>query len=406
MARIGLLVILSVILFSCAKTGNRPGAILPTPPTPTISNFSPDTGNVGTKVVITGYNFSPDASGNLVRVNGVIATVDSSTKNTLFVTVPETATSGRISVTVKGKSFTSIQTFVVLRGSWVQKADFGGSARGKAVGFSIGGKAYILNGYSSSGWESDFWEYDSTTNLWTKKADFAGLGRERCVAFAIGNKGYVGLGYNDATGEHKDLWEYDPALDHWTRKADLPGDAREAAIAFGFDDKGYVGLGVSKTIDSNYKDVWKYEPATNQWTRMNDFPGSASWLASTTSIDTLGYVLFGGTDPSHAGKQFWQYNSLSDQWTPLEDFPGGPRVGGTIFPINKKLYAGLGSDLVNRYGDMWEFNPGNLSWERRANFPDSARSDLIGFAIGNNGYVGTGYSNTGASSKDFWQFIP
>jgi len=190
MIRFGLLVILSVILYSCSKTQGRPGAVLPTIPTPTITDFTPDTGVVGTEVTITGFNFSPDLSANVVRFNGVIAEVKTASPNTLTVIVPADAISGRIAVTVKQRTFTSAKTFTVLKGTWLQKADFGGSARGNAVGFSIEGKAYILTGYSSA-WENDLWEYDTLSDAWTKKADFPGDARERAVAFAIGKKGYI-----------------------------------------------------------------------------------------------------------------------------------------------------------------------------------------------------------------------
>jgi hypothetical protein len=49
----------------------------------------------------------------------------------------------------------------------VQKANFGGTARGVAGSFSIGNKGYIGLGYDSSGGTSDFWEYapDTLTSI-------------------------------------------------------------------------------------------------------------------------------------------------------------------------------------------------------------------------------------------------
>jgi len=40
----------------------------------------------------------------------------------------------------------------------------------------------------------DFWEYDPVANTWTQKADFGGTTRQRAVGFSIGGKGYIGLG--------------------------------------------------------------------------------------------------------------------------------------------------------------------------------------------------------------------
>jgi N-acetylneuraminic acid mutarotase len=406
MIRFGLLVILSVILFSCSKTQGRPGAMLPTVPTPTISDFTPDTGNVGTIVTIDGFNFSPDISKNTVRFNGVAAEIETASPNLLTVIVPEGALTGRITVTVKQRAFTSINLFTILNGSWLQRADFGGSARGKAAGFSIDGKAYILTGYSS-GFESDLWEYDTLTDKWTQRANFPGDAREKAVAFTIGKKGYVGFGHSIVQGEHNDFWEYDPALDAWTRKSDFPGRAREGAVAFSIASTGYVGLGINTTINEfDYKDMWKYDPSSDQWTFLNDFPGSASYSASGLSTDTLGYILFGSSTTIGATKELWKFSPSTGNWSSLPDFPGDARIDATAFTINGKLYAGFGYDLTTANNDIWQYNPGNFTWTQQAICPGPPRSDLVGFAIGNKGYVGTGYSATGDALKDFWQFIP
>src|ERR1700675_578988 len=99
---------------------------------------------------------------------------------------------------------------------WTQKADFGGTARYDAVGFSIGSKGHIGTGYDGSD-KNDFWEYDPSANTWTQKADFGGTARALAVGFSIGSKGYIGTG-NSYT---KDFWEYDPDINTWTQKADF-----------------------------------------------------------------------------------------------------------------------------------------------------------------------------------------
>jgi N-acetylneuraminic acid mutarotase len=95
---------------------------------------------------------------------------------------------------------------------WTQKANFGGGIRGEATGFSIGNKGYVGMGWDI--WENnslkrDFWEYNPTTNIWTQKADFGGTARHEAVGFSIGNKGYVGTG-GDSNYVTKDFWEYCP----------------------------------------------------------------------------------------------------------------------------------------------------------------------------------------------------
>jgi N-acetylneuraminic acid mutarotase len=78
--------------------------------------------------------------------------------------------------------------------SWIQKADFGGSSRQAATGFSISNKGYIGTGDASDGYKNDFWEYDPSVNTWTQKANFGGVARPNATGFSIGNKGYIGTG--------------------------------------------------------------------------------------------------------------------------------------------------------------------------------------------------------------------
>src|SRR6516164_997902 len=76
--------------------------------------------------------------------------------------------------------------------TWKPKAACGGPGREGAVGFSIGSKGYIGTGLNSSSIPStyfrDFWEYDPATDAWTQKADFGGTVRGTATGFSIGNK--------------------------------------------------------------------------------------------------------------------------------------------------------------------------------------------------------------------------
>ncbi|MBI3500696.1 MAG: T9SS type A sorting domain-containing protein [Bacteroidetes bacterium] len=110
--------------------------------------------------------------------------------------------SGLISFLIYNSSF-----IISAQGTWTQKANFGGTARYLAVGFSIGTKGYIGTGYDYSGSKQDFWEWDQVTNTWTQKINFSGTARNDAVGFSIGLKGYIGTG-STSSGMTKDFWEY------------------------------------------------------------------------------------------------------------------------------------------------------------------------------------------------------
>ena len=117
------------------------------------------------------------------------------------------------------------------------------------MGFSIGSKGYIGNGWNYT----DFWEYDPVADAWTKRADF-GIALATPVGFSIGSKGYIGTGADNSY-----FWEYDPVLNTWTKRADFGGEVRYGAVGFSIGSKGYIGTGQGNQPSSHPIDIWEYE---------------------------------------------------------------------------------------------------------------------------------------------------
>jgi ELWxxDGT repeat protein len=82
----------------------------------TITSFTPSTGISGsTNVTITGTNFSTTSSNNTVKFNSINAViVGNPTPTSIVVTVPSSATTGKITVEVGGQTATSSADFTVL----------------------------------------------------------------------------------------------------------------------------------------------------------------------------------------------------------------------------------------------------------------------------------------------------
>jgi hypothetical protein len=80
---------------------------------PTITSFTPASGQVGTSVVITGTNFSATATNNIVFFGATRATVTAATTTQLTVTVPVGATYHPITILVGGLIAYSSKSFVV-----------------------------------------------------------------------------------------------------------------------------------------------------------------------------------------------------------------------------------------------------------------------------------------------------
>ncbi len=349
----------------------------------------------------TGNNISPSIS---VKTRG---TYTFSTSNT---TTGCTSTSLPIVVTVNPSPAVSIVasgplTFcsgdsVILTassngiGSWTSKANFAGSARIRAVGFSIGNKGYIGTGNDGAN-KNDFWEYDASNNTWTQKANFGGTARSAAVGFSIANKGYIGTG-NDGIPK-KDFWEYDPASNTWRKKASFGGTARSRAVGFSIGNKGYIGTGNDGT---NKNDFWEYDPANNTWIQKANFGGTARSFAVGFSIGSSGYIGT-GNDGGHKN-DFWAYNPKNNTWTQKANFGGTARSYAVGFSIGSKGYIGTGFD-GSRSNDFWEFDPAANSWIQKAHAGGSVSVNAVGFSIGSTGYIATGFD--GSSNKnDLWAY--
>jgi tetratricopeptide (TPR) repeat protein len=292
--------------------------------------------------------------------------------------------------------------------TWTKRANFGGTARYGATGFSIGTKGYIGTGYYGN-FKKDFWEYDPATKAWTQKADFGGERRHYAVGFSIGGKGYIGTGSNALYGGSlkKDFWEYDPATNIWTQKADFGGTARHAAVGFSIGSKGYLGTGWD---NASKKDFWEYDPASNVWTEETDFEGTARNSAVGFSIDSKGYIGMGydlGTgNIIHSKGDFWEYDPATSRWTRKADFKGSARNTSIGFSIGSKGYVGLGSsDELGFNNDFWEYNPATNTWTKKADFGGKSRIAAAAFSIGSRGFVGTGIALPITTYlNDFWEY--
>lgn len=281
--------------------------------------------------------------------------------------------------------------------TWQQKANFGGTAREGAVGFSIGGKGYIGTGNDGSNPTNDFWEYDTTTNTWTQKASLI-LARESAAGFSIGTRGYIGTGRDVSDNNLSDFWEWNQATNTWSAKAAFGGGIRQKAIGFSMNGKGYIGTG-SAGASNNKSDFWEYDPASDWWTQRADFGGGLRTGAVGFSISGKGYV---GTG-AHT-TDFWEYNPSSNSWTQKTNFPGTVRDNAAGFAINNKGYIGTGHDGISTppyKKDFWEYDPSLNTWTQKPDVPGMERKKAVGFAMGGKGYIGTGGIS---GSKDFFEY--
>ena len=298
-----------------------------------------------------------------------------------------------------------------LIGNWVKLSDFEGVARADAVVFTIGNKAYVGTGYDGSNRLNDFWEYDPELNNWTRKADFPGVPRNGAVGFGTDSKGYIGTGY-DGINRLNDFWQYDPVTDTWDSISTFGGTARYGAVAFAINNKGYVCSG----YDGNYlKDLWEYDPLTGQWNQKLSLSGAKRRDAVAFVIENKAYIGTGINNGTYE-YDFWEYDPLTDQWNKKrsianvtdeeydDDYSGITGTNKVAFAINGEGFIATGG-AGSAGTAVWEYNPASDLWQQKTSLEASGRTEAVGFAIDETGYVTTG-RNSGSYFDDLWGFKP
>ncbi|QQL48619.1 IPT/TIG domain-containing protein [Mucilaginibacter ginkgonis] len=135
--------ILMIAIALLAVTGcKKSGSVDPVPaPAPAITAISVSTAVIGSTVTITGTNFGSDITKDTVRFNGVAATISSANTTSIVVTVPATATTGKISVVTDGKTLIYPTDFTVtllvptITGATILPTSYGGSISIKGSNF-------------------------------------------------------------------------------------------------------------------------------------------------------------------------------------------------------------------------------------------------------------------------------
>lgn len=145
------------------------------------------------------------------------------------------------------------------------------------------------------------------------------------------------------------------------------------------------------------------------WYRRSDFDGVARMDAAGFTIGNKGYLCGGyrGSKKERL-KDLWEYDINNDWWTQCSDMPdeATPRNAATGFAVGERGYIATGYDS-NTYSyldDCWEYTPATDSWKQMDPFKGGPRRYALSFGIGQYGYLGTGYNDN--YLKDIYQFDP
>ncbi|NEM97014.1 Kelch repeat-containing protein [Pontibacter burrus] len=123
--------------------------------------------------------------------------------------------------------------------------------------------------------------------------------------------------------------------------------------------------------------------AQGTWASLASMPVQADF-SSVFIVDDLVYIVPGMVAPSD--KKLYVYDLKSDKWSSKGDLPFSTRYHSNAFSYKGKGYVMLGTDGDNLYSDVWEYNPADDKWTKKANCPVKM-SRASGFLIDGTYYV-------------------
>ena len=276
--------------------------------------------------------------------------------------------------------------------------------RTSAIGFSVGGKCYVLGGRKSDGtYTNTLFCYDPATNQWTDCGETPLRARVKGIAAVQGEKVYVGLGYagepkTDSTHYLRDWWLYSPSDNIWKRCADYPSKCSNSPIVMADDHHLFVGWGVAYQ-ERMTREIYRYDPLSDQWTRMKEEGRMTPERVQAAVGSACQERYFVGTGHRHDSKDTWYEMLPTDkaiQWKKCAHIPFGGRCLSTITTAKQYLYLfggrKFGGTLTDGkvYQDILRYDTQGDQWQYVAALPSSETENMIAVTVGETVFFGGG----------------
>ncbi len=143
------------------------------------------------------------------------------------------------------------------------------------------------------------------------------------------------------------------------------------------------------------------DPLDTDWSQKTSmFDGR--YAAAAFSIADSGYICTGANSGGLPQNDLWRYDASSNSWEQKAFLPGVARTDAVGFAIGNKGYVGTGDDHQSGVNlewlkDFYEYDPVANTWVQKADLGAGSGSTILarGFAIGfglqGKGYIGSGY---------------
>jgi antibiotic biosynthesis monooxygenase (ABM) superfamily enzyme len=415
-----------------------------TPPLPpTISSFTPASGNAGTLVTISGTNLTNPFA---LTIGGKTAIVISNTGTSLVAMVMPGATTGNISITTGGGSVNSAGNFTVVPSSVLPVAQQGsklvgtggvGSSQlqGYSVSLSADGNTAIVGGYADNSNIGAAWIYIRTGSTWTQQGSkLVGTGNSgssnQGVSVSLSADGNTAIsgGYLDNGGIGA-AWIFTRSGTTWTQQgsklvgAGYVGTAIQGrSVSLSAD--GNTAIVSGQNDDSNIGAIWIFTRSGSAWTQQGSkLVGTGnvgqSYLGHSVSLSADGNTaLVGGPGDNSAIGASWIFTRTGSTWTQQgSKLVGTGNVGASQQGNSVSLSADGNTAMVGTYydnsniGAAWIFTRSGSTWTQQGSkLVGTGYTTLTpyqGYSVslsadGNTAMVGGSYDNSGIGASWFY----
>lgn len=275
-------------------------------------------------------------------------------------------------------------------------------SRAAAVSFVVGEYAYVFGGRDAEGnYLNDLWRYDIANDAWTSMRETPLRSRVNATACVHNGIVYIGLGFNgqysNSTGYLSDWWSYNASTDTWQQLSDFPANTTARAISLVGDGELYVGYGFCWTYE---RDMYRYNITEDIWSFIDVHLDRKAFSFPTRSFGGVGTTCqnryFAGTGFRAYSLNWWGEFLPEGAWVKRKNVPGYKRTTAACTATKDFVYVigGMHFGGVNTDGkvlsDIQQYNPSTDNWQYVGNLPDGGRMNHIAFSVGNRVYVGLG----------------
>jgi hypothetical protein len=384
---------------------------------PTISSFSPASGQVGALITIKGSGLLDPSA---LSINGIAALLISNADTQLVAFVMPGTTTGNISVTTAGGSTSSSGSFTIV-GNTLPNTQQGNkligtgavnaAAQGVSVAMSADGNTVISGGNQDSSSLGAAWVFARNNGVWSQQGNklvgsgagvfignIAQIGTSVAMSAdgntaAIGGPGYGGVSSNQDTGA---VWVFTRNNGIWTQQgekligspvAGSVGSAQGGSIAISADGNTIVSSGAQDNAFTGA--IWTFKRSSGVWAQS----GNKLVIASTSiALSADGNTLLVGNSSAlgSATVFVWAGSSWTQQGSPLIG------TGTTNNNTHQGSSVAIGADgstaIIfggNDYpeGAAWVFVRSSGTWSQQGNK-----------LVGTGGITGGSSSSAGAVS--------